>query len=47
MNEESRLAAGDKVEIIDESSPHFGKTGELIEGAKIHTTMISFGSKPG
>jgi hypothetical protein len=46
MNRRSRLATHDKVEIVDKSSRRFGKTGELIAGATIHTTMISFGSKP-
>jgi hypothetical protein len=46
MNKESDLATRDKVEIIDKSSRRFGKTGELIAGAKVHTTMMSLGSKP-
>jgi hypothetical protein len=35
MNRKIRLATGNKVKIIDRESPHFGKTGTLIEPRQV------------
>ncbi len=44
MNNESRWATGNKVEIIDSGSSNFGKTGVLM--GPILVTMINAGSQP-
>ncbi len=35
MKKKIRLATGNKVEIIDRTSPYFGKTGTLIEPRRV------------
>ncbi len=35
MNRKIRLATGHKVKIIDRESPHFGRTGILIEPRRV------------
>jgi len=45
MNRKIRLAKGNRVEIIDRTSPYFGKTGKLIEPITVHTEMINRSSK--
>ena len=39
MNKKIRLATGNKVEIIDRTSPYFGKTGTLIEPRRVPVRM--------
>ena len=39
MNKLIRLATGNKVEIIDRTSPYFGKTGTLIEPRRVPVRM--------
>ena len=45
MNKKIRLATGNKVKIIDGTSPYFGKTGTLIEIRSVPTEMINHSSK--
>ena len=45
MNRLSRLATGDKVEIIDRGSPDFRKTGKVIKCVCKPLTMINSGGK--
>ena len=45
MNKRSRLATGDKVEIIDGNSPHFGKTGVFM-GSISGRMIVDPSSKP-
>ncbi len=35
MNRKIRLATGNKVKIVDGTSPYFGKTGTLIEPRRV------------
>ncbi|MCX6010898.1 MAG: hypothetical protein NT134_01330 [Chloroflexi bacterium] len=39
MNKKIRLAMGNKVKIIDGTSPYFGKTGTLIEPRRVPVRM--------
>ena len=39
MNKPIRLATGNKVKIIDRTSPHFGETGTLVEPRRVPVEM--------
>ena len=39
MNRKTRLATGNKIKIIDGTSPYFGKTGTLIETRRVPVRM--------
>ena len=46
MSGRVRIATGDQVEIIDSSSPDYGKKGMVTDIKSIPVTMIDLASKP-
>ena len=46
MSEQVKLQTGDKVEIVDRSSPHYRKVGIIIDMKCEPVTMIDHESKP-
>jgi hypothetical protein len=46
MSKRVRLATGNEVEIVDRSSPHYGKKGIISDIKHIPVTMIDYASKP-
>lgn len=46
MGKQVRLATNDYVEIIDKSSPHYSKTGIIVDIKHVPVTMINPAGKP-